>query len=70
MKKLIMYSTLIAEDEAHGTDYAAVARALDDKLDKDTREYLDMRDEERREREDEGDADIVELDAKVRAEGL
>ena len=53
MKKLIMYSTLIAEDEAHGTDYAAVARALDDKLDRDTREYLDRMDEERRRRSEE-----------------
>ena len=40
------------------TDYAAVARAMDDKLDRDTLEYLDMRDEERREREDEGDAHL------------
>lgn len=41
------------------TDYAAVARALDDNLDRDTREYLKRRDEERRRRaeeeEDDGD---------------
>lgn len=35
------------------TDYTAVARALDDKLDKDTREYLDRMDEERRRRSEE-----------------
>jgi hypothetical protein len=47
------------------TDYAAVARALDDKIDRDTREYLDRRDDERREREDEGDASVEARSARA-----
>ncbi|HQM51543.1 MAG TPA: hypothetical protein PLI86_00285 [bacterium] len=35
------------------TDYYAVAQALDEKLDSDTREYLDRMDEERRRRSEE-----------------
>lgn len=35
------------------TDYAAVARALDVKLDEDTRKYLDRMGEERRSRSEE-----------------
>ena len=45
------------------TDYAAVARALDDKLDRDTLEYLKRRDEDERRRSEEEDEE-EEIDAE------
>lgn len=45
------------------TDYYAVAQALDEKLDSDTREYLRRRDEDERRRSEEEDEE-EEIDAE------